>query len=287
MFNRVDARGFTEASVVPQGTNIIDGVGARPELPGRRQAGRADRRTAVPPGAAEAPNTASAVDPGPPPPPRPRPATGSPPVGERLAAPFTATATPKRPSQGLRARHRASASARGCAAIRPAAPAVWPAAPPARRGAREGQPDAHPVGEPRRRPRRPPRPRRRPRRSRRVAGPDGQVGERHLHLADRPAGDPTMVSPHVKELFDKVNCASKNWQQEIGYNPQIWNDPNDPDRVLRVCPTGPVACRTSSRSTRPRCWAARSTRPAPHAAGTSLAGEPDLQQRGRRRRSAP
>jgi preprotein translocase subunit SecD len=39
-------------------------------------------------------------------------------------------------------------------------------------------------------------------------------------------GDPTKVSAQVKAEFNKLNCADKNWQKEIGYNPQIWNDAN-------------------------------------------------------------
>jgi len=39
------------------------------------------------------------------------------------------------------------------------------------------------------------------------------------------AGGPALVSPQVKKLFDEVNCADKNWQQKIGYTPQVWNDP--------------------------------------------------------------
>src|SRR5262249_14673218 len=38
-------------------------------------------------------------------------------------------------------------------------------------------------------------------------------------------GHPTLVSPQVKKLFNEVNCADKNWQQKIGYTPQVWNDP--------------------------------------------------------------
>jgi preprotein translocase subunit SecD len=30
----------------------------------------------------------------------------------------------------------------------------------------------------------------------------------------------------VKAEFNKLNCADPNWQKEIGYTPQIWNDPH-------------------------------------------------------------
>jgi preprotein translocase subunit SecD len=38
-------------------------------------------------------------------------------------------------------------------------------------------------------------------------------------------GDPARVSPGVKVLFDKLNCADKNWRQKIGYTAADWNDP--------------------------------------------------------------
>jgi preprotein translocase subunit SecD len=39
------------------------------------------------------------------------------------------------------------------------------------------------------------------------------------------SGDATLVSPHVKDLFDKVNCASKDWAKQIGYSPVVWDNP--------------------------------------------------------------
>ncbi len=38
-------------------------------------------------------------------------------------------------------------------------------------------------------------------------------------------GDPALVSPRVRALFNKLNCASPNWQQEIGYTRSQYNDP--------------------------------------------------------------
>ena len=38
------------------------------------------------------------------------------------------------------------------------------------------------------------------------------------------SGDAALVAPGNKALFDRLNCASKNWQQQIGYTPQIWDN---------------------------------------------------------------
>jgi preprotein translocase subunit SecD len=38
-------------------------------------------------------------------------------------------------------------------------------------------------------------------------------------------GNAAMVSAHVKTLFDKLNCANKNWKSEVGYTGTQYNDP--------------------------------------------------------------
>jgi len=38
-------------------------------------------------------------------------------------------------------------------------------------------------------------------------------------------GNAALVSPQVKAEFNKLNCANPKWQQAIGYTPQTWNDP--------------------------------------------------------------
>jgi preprotein translocase subunit SecD len=40
------------------------------------------------------------------------------------------------------------------------------------------------------------------------------------------AGSAALVSAHVKTLFDKLNCANKNWKSEVGYTGTQYNDPN-------------------------------------------------------------
>jgi len=39
-------------------------------------------------------------------------------------------------------------------------------------------------------------------------------------------GDPALVSAPVKAQFDKLNCASPNWQQEVGYTNGQYNNPH-------------------------------------------------------------
>jgi preprotein translocase subunit SecD len=39
-------------------------------------------------------------------------------------------------------------------------------------------------------------------------------------------GDPALVSPSVRALFNKLNCANPNWQQAIGYTSSQYNDHN-------------------------------------------------------------
>jgi preprotein translocase subunit SecD len=39
-------------------------------------------------------------------------------------------------------------------------------------------------------------------------------------------GSAALVSAHTKTLFDKLNCANKNWKSEVGYTGTQYNDPN-------------------------------------------------------------
>ncbi len=39
-------------------------------------------------------------------------------------------------------------------------------------------------------------------------------------------GDPTLAGASVKALFNKLNCANKNWKTQVGYTNQQWNNPN-------------------------------------------------------------
>jgi preprotein translocase subunit SecD len=40
------------------------------------------------------------------------------------------------------------------------------------------------------------------------------------------SGDASLVDPHVKTLFNKLNCANSNWKEQVGYAEQQYNDPN-------------------------------------------------------------
>jgi preprotein translocase subunit SecD len=40
------------------------------------------------------------------------------------------------------------------------------------------------------------------------------------------SGDASLVSAPVKAQFNKLNCADKNWKQQVGYTSQQYNDPN-------------------------------------------------------------
>jgi preprotein translocase subunit SecD len=37
-------------------------------------------------------------------------------------------------------------------------------------------------------------------------------------------GDSSLVSPAVRAQFNKLNCANKNWQRQVGYTPGAYND---------------------------------------------------------------
>jgi preprotein translocase subunit SecD len=39
-------------------------------------------------------------------------------------------------------------------------------------------------------------------------------------------GDASLVSPHVQALFNKLNCADKNWKQGVGYTQEQFDNPN-------------------------------------------------------------
>ena len=204
MLNRVDAGGFTEASVVPQGTNIID-----VSVPGQKSqavvklveetAELLFRQVLL-----EAPNTPAAT---PTPTPTPTPSTsGSP----SPAASSSAGATPKASTKAfvrgagrsggvaLMARSTRSLGGDTAAGAAAAKPSPTPSA--------TATPSAATTPTPA------------PSATAPAAAANGTSSW------ETAAGDPTKVSAQVKAEFDKLNCADKNWQQNIGYTPPIWND---------------------------------------------------------------
>jgi preprotein translocase subunit SecD len=40
------------------------------------------------------------------------------------------------------------------------------------------------------------------------------------------SGDASLVSAHVQTLFNKLNCANKNWKEQVGYTAEQYNNPN-------------------------------------------------------------
>ena len=40
------------------------------------------------------------------------------------------------------------------------------------------------------------------------------------------SGNAALLTPHIKTLFDKLNCADKNWKTQVGYTGTQYNNPN-------------------------------------------------------------
>jgi len=206
MINRVNSAGFSGASVVPQGTNIMN-----VSVPGQNshqvvnlvsQTAKLLFRQVL----LMAPNAASAVTPVPTPSPVPSGTASAAPSASASAQP-SSTASPTASTRALvrgaagsgRIEEMAhSASRLGAAAAAHAKPTPTPSA----SASSSATPAATPSPEPT------------------VTSPNG------TSTWQQASGDPTMVSPQLKTLFDKVNCADKNWAKKIGYTPAIWDNPN-------------------------------------------------------------
>jgi preprotein translocase subunit SecD len=46
-----------------------------------------------------------------------------------------------------------------------------------------------------------------------------------LSTVSQAQGDASLVSPHVKTLFNKLNCADKNWKTQVGYTARQYDTP--------------------------------------------------------------
>jgi preprotein translocase subunit SecD len=204
MFNRVNSAGFSEAQVVPQGTSIMT-----VSVPGRNSnavvklvsqtAELLFRQVLL-----MAPNAASAVTPTPTPSPTPSGTASATPSPSASAQP-SATATTKAKVAG-RGENRTvvldrSASRLGAAAAAQAkaSPTPTPSASPTASGS------ATPAGTPSPTPT--------------VTSPN------HTSTWQQASGNAAALSPQIKALFDKVNCASKDWAKQIGYSPTVWDNP--------------------------------------------------------------
>jgi preprotein translocase subunit SecD len=223
MFNRVNSAGFTEAQVVPQGTNImtvsVPGQNSQQVVKLVSQTAKLLFRQVL----LIAPNAASAVTPTP---------TASPvPSGTASPAPSPSASPQPSSSSTAKAKTKAkaspaasasgSASALGqrggagtnstaeltrsaarlgavTAARAKASPTPTPSAPtPSTTGSPVATPSPVPT----------------------VTSHNG------TSTWQQASGDATLVTPHVKDLFDKVNCASKDWAKQIGYSPVVWDNP--------------------------------------------------------------
>ena len=45
--------------------------------------------------------------------------------------------------------------------------------------------------------------------------------------AGQPVGDASLVSPATLKIFNKLNCADKNWRQQINYTTSFYDNPNN------------------------------------------------------------
>src|SRR5215469_78954 len=209
MLNRVDAGGFTEASVVQQGSNIIN-----VSVPGQKSqavvklveqtAELLFRQVLL-----QAPNTATPV-------PTATPTPSSTPTGSpspsASASPSASTKAFVRGAAHSSGVAEMARSARGLggstatltAATKPSpTPSASSAASPTPSATGSPSAAATPAATP-------------------SPVPTSANGTSTWQSA---FGNHALVTPQVKKLFDQVNCAHKNWQQEIGYTPQDWNDP--------------------------------------------------------------
>jgi preprotein translocase subunit SecD len=208
MLNRVDAGGFTEASVVPQGTNIID-----VSVPGQKSqavvklveqtAELLFRQVLL-----EAPNTPSSTPTTTPTPTPSSTASGSP-SPSASTTPKAKSSAKASPTASTKAFVRGAGRSGGVALMARSARdtvAGAAAAKPSPTPSASATPSAAATPTP----------------SPSATAPASAAnGTSSWQTA---AGDPTKVSAQVKAEFNKLNCANKNWQQEIGYTPAIWND---------------------------------------------------------------
>jgi preprotein translocase subunit SecD len=214
MFNRVNSAGFTEAQVVPQGTSIMT-----VSVPGQNS----QKVVQLVSQTAEllfrqvqllAPNASSAATPVPTPSATPSgtaSGTPSPSASPQATSSSTAKAkaSPKASTSALVARGKAGhnraaelasgASLLGAAAHAKASPTPTPSTTPA--SSASATPAATPSPVPTVKP---------------VNG---------TSTWQQASGNPALVSAHVKDLFDKVDCAKKDWAKRIGYGPQVWDNP--------------------------------------------------------------
>jgi len=204
MFNRVNSAGFTEAQVVPQGTSIMT-----VSVPGKNSAGVVKLVSQT----AEllfrqvlltAPNAASAVTPAPVPSPTPSGAGSASPSGSASPQPSSTASTKAkvRGSDGNRTAVLARSASRlgaGTAAHAKASPSPTPSATSSGSATPAATPSPTPT----------------------VTSPN------HTSTWQQAQGNAAALSPQIKNLFDKVNCADMGWAKQIGYSPAVWDNPKN------------------------------------------------------------
>ena len=201
MFNRVNSAGFTEAQVVPQGTSIMT-----VSVPGGNSSGVVKLVSQT----AEllfrqvllmAPNAASAVTPAPAPSPTPSGAASTVPSGSASAQP-SASATTKAKVQG-RGENRTAVLARSATRLGAVTAAQAKASPTPTPSATSSSSGSAATPSP---------------------APTAASGN-GTSTWQQASGNAAALSPQIKDLFDKVNCASKGWAKQIGYTPAVWDNP--------------------------------------------------------------
>jgi preprotein translocase subunit SecD len=204
MFNRVNSAGFTEAQVVPQGTSIMT-----VSVPGKNSASVVKLVSQT----AEllfrqvllmAPNSASTATPVPAPTPTPSGTASASPSGSASPQP-SSTASTKAKVQGSGG-NRTAVLAHGASRLGAATAARAKASPtptPSAASSGSATPAATPSPTPT------------------VTSPN------HTSTWQQASGNAAALSPQIKTLFDKVNCASKSWAKQIGYSPAVWDNPKN------------------------------------------------------------
>jgi preprotein translocase subunit SecD len=203
MFNRVNSAGFTEAQVVPQGTSIMT-----VSVPGKNSAGVVKLVSQT----AEllfrqvlliAPNAASAATPTPAPSPTPSGGAASP-SGSPSPQPSSSASTKAkvRGSGGNRTAVLARSASR-LGAVTAAQAKASPTPTPSATSSGSATPAATPSPTPT------------------VTSPN------HTSTWQQASGNAAALTPQIKTLFDKVNCADKGWAKQIGYSPATWDNPKN------------------------------------------------------------
>jgi preprotein translocase subunit SecD len=196
----VNSAGFTEAQVVPQGTSIMT-----VSVPGRNSSGVVKLVSQT----AEllfrqvlliAPNQSSAATPTPSP--TPSGTASAEPSGSASPQP-SSSATTKAKVQG-RGENQTVVLAHSAGRLGEVTAAHAKASPtPTPTPSASGTPAATPSPTPT------------------VTSPNG------TSTWQQASGNAAALSPHIKDLFDKVDCSAKDWAKKIGYSPAVWDNPKN------------------------------------------------------------